>query len=173
MNLAELKIISSKTLPWSFCKAWKCELISLPWFPPLVNPYLRPIRTDLMCNKSSNKMYICSIQTTDHIRQVLTWYLLIVGSIILYRISCYTVILEGVSTALIYFNILISNICFVTESASWYEFIFDNNNNIVWCDMTLYCMIHHVMFWKFMLDLSQWFVIVFHTVYSQVNWQLA
>ena len=45
VNLSELKINSSKTVPWSFCKAWKCELISLPWFPGAVKPYLGPIST--------------------------------------------------------------------------------------------------------------------------------
>ena len=46
VNLSELKISSSKTVSWSFCKALKCELISLPWFPGAVNPYLEPISTD-------------------------------------------------------------------------------------------------------------------------------
>ena len=50
VNLPDLKIISSKTVPWSFCKAWKCELISLLWFPGVVNVYLGQIRTDQMCN---------------------------------------------------------------------------------------------------------------------------
>ena len=94
------------------------------------------------------------------------WYFLIMGSIILYRISCYTVILEGVSTVLMHFNVLISNLCFVNESAL-YEFIF--YENATWCDITFYHMIHHVMLWKFLLYSSQWLVIVFHSVDSQVR----
>ena len=144
VNLPELKIISSKTVPWSFCKAWKCELISRPWFPDVVSPYLGPIRTNQMCYKSSNKMYICLIQTTYSDPDVISVNYGVHHFIQNFKVNSHTGRgFHCIDT----FQCFDFKYLFCNWVTLWNEFIL--NNNRVWCDITLYYIIHHVMFWIF------------------------